>query len=180
MIKPLSTQDILLKAALRTFAEFGYEQATVEMMTARAGVSRGSINYHFRTKEDLFLKALDVALQSAAGWIDDLGWDGQNPAGIARMFDVWHSPAEGLEDASAKLLGRTLATGGTAEQAMTRPAITQRVEKLAGRLAGIGRAPDREDHARARLIWALWLEHIRQPVQENEVSSLCKVLAPAG
>lgn len=53
----------ILDAARRAFARHGYEGATVKVLEAEAGLSRGAIFHHFRDKEALFLA---LAEQDAA------------------------------------------------------------------------------------------------------------------
>jgi TetR/AcrR family transcriptional regulator, transcriptional repressor of aconitase len=45
----------ILGAARRAFARHGYEGATVRVLEAETGLSRGAIFHHFRDKEALFL-----------------------------------------------------------------------------------------------------------------------------
>jgi len=45
----------ILDAARRAFARHGYEGATVRVLEAETGLSRGAIFHHFRDKEALFL-----------------------------------------------------------------------------------------------------------------------------
>jgi AcrR family transcriptional regulator len=45
----------ILDAARRAFAPHGYEGATVRVLEAETGLSRGAIFHHFRDKEALFL-----------------------------------------------------------------------------------------------------------------------------
>ena len=45
----------ILDAARRAFARHGYEGATVKVLEAETGLSRGAIFHHFRDKEALFL-----------------------------------------------------------------------------------------------------------------------------
>lgn len=45
----------ILAAARRAFARHGYEGATVRVLEAETGLSRGAIFHHFRDKEALFL-----------------------------------------------------------------------------------------------------------------------------
>lgn len=49
------TRSLLLAAARRTFAERGYQAATVEDIAAEAGFSVGAVYSNFRSKELLFL-----------------------------------------------------------------------------------------------------------------------------
>lgn len=56
----------ILAAARRAFARHGYEGATVKVLEAEAGLSRGAIFHHFRDKEALFLAlAEDDAARTA-------------------------------------------------------------------------------------------------------------------
>lgn len=56
----------ILDAARRAFARHGYEGATVKVLEAETGLSRGAIFHHFRDKEALFLAvAQDEATRTA-------------------------------------------------------------------------------------------------------------------
>ena len=80
----------ILDAARRAFAGHGYEGATVKVLEAETGLSRGAIFHHFRDKEALFLALAedDAAAMSetvaAAGLVQvmrdlqgkDAGWLG--------------------------------------------------------------------------------------------------------
>ena len=48
-------REEILAAARRAFARHGYEGATVKVLEAETGLSRGAIFHHFRDKEALFL-----------------------------------------------------------------------------------------------------------------------------
>jgi AcrR family transcriptional regulator len=58
------TRARLVEAALRIFAEQGYDHATVEEISLAAGHSKGAYYFHFDSKEDTFLELLSL-------WIDD-------------------------------------------------------------------------------------------------------------
>jgi AcrR family transcriptional regulator len=53
------TRALLVDAALRVFAEHGYDEATVEEIAAAAGYSKGAFYFHFASKEDIFLELLE-------------------------------------------------------------------------------------------------------------------------
>lgn len=59
------TRASILKAATEEFAEFGYSKASTDRIIQKAGVARGSLYYHFDTKENLF-REVYVALLSEA------------------------------------------------------------------------------------------------------------------
>jgi TetR/AcrR family transcriptional regulator len=53
------TRARILAAALDLFADRSFEGATTREIAQRAGVSQPSLNYHFRTKDDLWRAAVD-------------------------------------------------------------------------------------------------------------------------
>lgn len=60
-----ATFDRLLQVAVEVFAEYGFRDATVREICARAGVNVASVNYYFRSKEVLYAQALNFAFQEA-------------------------------------------------------------------------------------------------------------------
>lgn len=74
-----ATREQLVTAATRLFAERGFDATSVEAVLDAAGVSRGSLYHHFKSKEALFEAVLDAAevrigeatLLAAAGVGDD-------------------------------------------------------------------------------------------------------------
>ncbi len=62
----LARRAHILSAARRAFARHGYEGATVRVLEAETGLSRGAIFHHYRDKEALFLAlAEDDAARTA-------------------------------------------------------------------------------------------------------------------
>jgi len=55
------TFDRLLQKAVEVFAEHGFRDATVREICTRANVNIASVNYYFRSKEALYVKALAFA-----------------------------------------------------------------------------------------------------------------------
>lgn len=60
-----SILDRLLQVAVEVFAEYGFRAATVREICQRANVNVASVNYYFRSKEALYIKALDFAFAEA-------------------------------------------------------------------------------------------------------------------
>ena len=52
------TRTSLLASALECFAEYGWQGATFTQVAKRAGVTRGAIYHHFRSKLELLTEAL--------------------------------------------------------------------------------------------------------------------------
>ena len=48
------TKRRIFNTAIKIFSEKGYDNASVEEITAIAGVAKGSLYYHFAKKEDIF------------------------------------------------------------------------------------------------------------------------------
>jgi TetR/AcrR family transcriptional regulator len=54
-----ATRERILVAALELFADLSFEGATTREIAARAEVSQPSLNYHFRTKDELWRAAVE-------------------------------------------------------------------------------------------------------------------------
>ena len=52
-IKPKNRKDRIMEAALRIFAEKGFQNATITEISKEAGVSEATVYEYFGTKEDL-------------------------------------------------------------------------------------------------------------------------------
>ncbi len=86
------TRARILDAALKLFAQSGYEAASVDDICAAAGVSKGAFYHHFPTKQATFLHLLNT-------WLESL--------------DVQFAEArQGAEDASQVFMNMTRAVPG--------------------------------------------------------------------
>jgi len=56
------TQEKILIAALTAFSERGFDGTTIGRVAKRAGVGQALVTYHFPTKEDLWVAALEWTL----------------------------------------------------------------------------------------------------------------------
>jgi TetR/AcrR family transcriptional regulator len=54
-----ATRERILAAALDLFSELSFDGATTREIAARAGVTQGLLNYHFRSKHQLWRAAVD-------------------------------------------------------------------------------------------------------------------------
>jgi TetR/AcrR family transcriptional regulator len=61
--RPLDTREVILIAALKAFAEQGYDGTSTRDIVARAGVNHGLIRYHFGNKTKLWHEAVDRAFE---------------------------------------------------------------------------------------------------------------------
>lgn len=61
--RSMETRELLLRAAVEDIAANGYASTTTANIAARAGVSRGALQYHFETKIDLIIGVLNVVTE---------------------------------------------------------------------------------------------------------------------
>lgn len=54
-----ATRDRILRSTIACLAEFGWHRTTTSVVAERTGISRGALQHHFPTREDLFLTAID-------------------------------------------------------------------------------------------------------------------------
>jgi AcrR family transcriptional regulator len=65
-----SKREAIVAAAIRHFAERGYEGAKVDAIAEELGIAKGSVFAHFESKAGLFLAAYRSAVRSLARWQD--------------------------------------------------------------------------------------------------------------
>jgi AcrR family transcriptional regulator len=63
-------RERIVDAAMRSFAENGYQGAKVEDIANELGIAKGSIFQHFGSKAGLFLAAYRRAAESLPAWLD--------------------------------------------------------------------------------------------------------------
>lgn len=81
--KAENTKNLIAVKAKEIFSIKGYFQASMEDISAHSGMSKGSIYYHFKSKNDLFLYIIEL-------YIED--WIGK-----------WEEKSSGLNSAKEKL-----------------------------------------------------------------------------
>lgn len=57
-------REKILRAALEEFANYGYEMASTNRITAGAGVAKGLLFHYFGSKKDLYLQVLDLCIEN--------------------------------------------------------------------------------------------------------------------
>lgn len=68
------TQRRILRCAIETIADVGYARATIGEISARLGVSKGVIQYHFSTKEELLQEAVAYIYATARSYMSSQIW----------------------------------------------------------------------------------------------------------
>ena len=65
-----ATRRRLLETTIRCLATHGFQTSTVGFIAAEAGISRGAVQHHFRTREDLILGALEHMFAERVALLD--------------------------------------------------------------------------------------------------------------
>jgi AcrR family transcriptional regulator len=70
-----SKKDRIAEGALTAFARYGYSETTMDTISEMAQVAKGTLYYHFTTKEELFLyvieKGVKMLIDSVTGAVQD-------------------------------------------------------------------------------------------------------------
>jgi AcrR family transcriptional regulator len=60
-ITPEETRERIVRAAGEVFGQHGFDGTTIRQITRRAGVNVAAVNYHFRDKNELYIRVLREA-----------------------------------------------------------------------------------------------------------------------
>ena len=107
----MATKEVILEAALRCFAENGFDASSLEAIARDAAVTRGAVYWHFKDKKELYRAVVRDALEKA----DVVAYAHNLPDGLSyeeRLYDVfWYAQSENskvdfvytaMNDAAAK------------------------------------------------------------------------------
>ena len=151
----------VLKAALQTFARYGYRKTSMEDVARAADISRPGLYFLFAAKENLFraavTEALDGDLDTAAGVLADTGRPLRDR--LIDAFDLWTGRYVGPLAAEIGVLIET-------NPALLGPVVAaypgRFIEMVTGALAAAlpaGRRGQAEDMARTLHATAAGLKH---------------------
>jgi TetR/AcrR family transcriptional regulator len=65
-----SKTSLIFQAAIDVFSEKGFDKATMDDIAARANVAKGTIYYHFKSKEELFLFLVEEGVELLREGVD--------------------------------------------------------------------------------------------------------------
>jgi AcrR family transcriptional regulator len=85
-----ATRERLIKAAEDLFVRDGFDAASVERITEAAGFSRGAFYSNFRTKDELFIAALNKIRREIAGELEEIFRREDNPARRLQQARQWY------------------------------------------------------------------------------------------
>jgi AcrR family transcriptional regulator len=83
------TRERLLDAARRTFARSGYGGASVDMIAAEAGYSKGAFYGNFESKETIFLELLSRHMLLEAEQLTAILGSGTSVEAVLGSLDAW-------------------------------------------------------------------------------------------
>ena len=104
--------DVILDAADRLLARYGYRKMTMEDLAQEVGIGKGTIYLHFRSKEDLVLSHIDRLISRLKEQLTQIARGQGPPAGrlklmlLARVlyrFDSVQHYTQSLDDLLAAL-----------------------------------------------------------------------------
>ena len=111
MKKSELTKERILKAATELFAEHGYHATTHQMMSDKASVNIAAINYHFGSKENLYLKVWEYLVEQGMQNYRDYINDEDPPEEQLREFIRWRVgavTAEGIKSCLSQIMRREM------------------------------------------------------------------------
>lgn len=76
----------ILTAAVRVFAECGYEGAAIATVAERSGLSKQNLLYYFPTKQALYERVLDGVLDDWLARMESLADDDKDPRDMLRAY----------------------------------------------------------------------------------------------
>jgi len=65
------TKNEIFNAAIKLFAEIGYERTTMDDIAAGASVAKGTLYYYFKSKDDLFCFVVEEGMDTIRNVIHD-------------------------------------------------------------------------------------------------------------
>ncbi|MDJ0752129.1 MAG: TetR/AcrR family transcriptional regulator [Ardenticatenaceae bacterium] len=70
--KPFEHQDALFQAAVEEFSTAGYEQASINTILKKAGMSKGQFYYHFQNKQGLYFALIEIFIASKQAYLAEV------------------------------------------------------------------------------------------------------------
>lgn len=87
-LKSERARDIICKATVKCLAELGYGETSINRVVTQAGVSKGALQHHFPSKEELMASTASYLLQKPLRFVNRAR-DGH--ALRDEFLSIWHS-----------------------------------------------------------------------------------------
>lgn len=103
--KKEQTRAALFESAQRVFDRFGYLGATMDLIAADAGYTKGALYWNFENKEALFLELLRTLLKRDSDFLDQMIELNQNdPEALNKEMGEWIDRMDERDDVRLLLL----------------------------------------------------------------------------
>ena len=80
-------RDALLRTAARLFIEEGFHTTSLERLAERLGITKPTLYYYFRNKDDILFQCEDIAAKNVLQWITEaLESDGASLTSLVAFF----------------------------------------------------------------------------------------------
>ncbi len=125
----------IVEAAMALFEEHGYSATTVDEIASRARVAKGSVYWHFKSKEGLLLAIVDKSVGGVMDSVEKrLEAAGEEPeSAIETVLDLEMWDTVGLERATRIVVGALADSGGWDEAARLQGKLIRRGQKIFSR-----------------------------------------------
>ncbi len=150
------TKSEILAAARSTFAELGYETATMRRIATAAGVDAALISHYFGSKEDLFVAVHDLPLNPSDV---SLVFDGATKDEIGERIARFSLGALAADDSPAISLMRAASTNASAAT-MLREFIDRTLIDPIARMIDVPDGRERVALMASHLLGVLFARHI--------------------
>jgi TetR/AcrR family acrAB operon transcriptional repressor len=131
--EPIDSRLKLLEAAIELFAERGYHETTIDAVAIKAGISRGSIFWHFGSKDDLLRAVVEEAFARSIRQLDELTKDLRGLAALARYFSLREQSVTG--NLAMIRLGHVLMGEALAAKPELAPSFLETFDRMSERLS---------------------------------------------
>lgn len=169
----VNTKDTLLAAAIQVFADKGFDAATVRDICGRAKANVAAVNYHFGTKDGLYVAVLKEVFPK-----DEYNYstDKSEPAGnrlrafLRTLASEIYERGNGMIAQRWAIFLREMAKPSANLDFIVRRQVQPRADELRDIVNGIlgPNTPDQVLAYASSSIWALMLDHLlTQPILDR-------------
>jgi AcrR family transcriptional regulator len=109
-----SRRELIVRAAVDVFAEMGLEGATLEAVGERVGLTKASLYYYVKSKEELLGHVVSHVVRAQERAVADLTHEGMTPEERLRVFCLGHLRSL-FADPAGKVAARVALSGHTDE-----------------------------------------------------------------
>ena len=112
-MEPVNTEEKIKRAALKEFAQHGFEGARVDRIALKAKVNKAMIYYHYKNKENLYESILKEVYQAIfPNVIDKIPGEKKPDEKIEIIIDEFINFIQELEQDFVRMMLRELSSGG--------------------------------------------------------------------